>query len=306
MNITTQKYKAAIQEIDALLKNNIYKMVNFSLFENIHNIELSSNTKKQYRFILMAYKDYINTVSSLSLDTRQSFLTALKKADAIDNHKLEKEDSFLMALYLQTQRKTAIDEMIEHSISNISIPFLQYIHELLMEGTSKENQDNYNFRKDNCKFVGKYSTNGERLIQYFPVDYKDTEIAADEFLRYYNNKENIDEEHLFIKPFVTHGLLAALQLFNDGNTRLARLFQQIKLWNMTNQVFQSQLEAPLLYITRSYYPFKEQSRNLIYQLVLNANNEAWDNWINFNLKRLEEQIYCNENHLLQLKKMQKK
>lgn len=303
MNISTQE---AIQEIDELLKNDIYKMVNLSLFENIHNIELSSDTRKQYRFILMAYKEYINTVSKLSLDMRERFLTALRKADVIDNHKLEKEDSFLMALYLQTQRKTAIDEMINHSISNISIPFLQYIHELLMEGTSKENQDNYNFRKDNYKFVGKYSATGERIIQYFPIDYRETEIAADEFLRYYNNKENMDEDHLLIKPFVIHGLLAALQLFNDGNTRLARLFQQIKLWNMTNQVWNTNLEVPALYITRSCYPFKEQSRYLIYQLVLNANNESWNNWIKFNLRRLEDQIYYNESHLMQLEKILKK
>lgn len=305
MSANTKEYGNAEYEIQKLLESGSYKTVDFSLFNNINQIKLSPATLKHYRFILEIYKDYLKEIMNLSSFERKKYLETLRNADILDNHKLTKENSFLMELYLKTQENNIGDEIIKRANGVIYQDGIKYIHFLLMEGASSNSKDHYNFRSNDHKFVGEY-IDGKRIIQYFPLPYKDTELAIEEVLAYYNNRSNENEETLLVKPFIIHGLIAALQLFDDGNSRLARLFQHIKLWHMTNDSYNLKLDLPSIYITRSSYPFRGKSRELINNLVENADDDAWNKWINFNLNRFEDQIYYNNNNLHSLNKLLKK
>ena len=62
---------------------------------------------------------------------------------------------------------------------------------------------------------------------------------------------------------------------------------------MTNKYTEYNSNLPTLYVSRQYYPFREKYRNLITNIVLKENNEAWNEWINFNLKRIEDSLFFN-------------
>ena len=91
-----------------------------------------------------------------------------------------------------------------------------------------------------------------------------------------------NEYDAIIKPIIYHGLLAALQLFKDGNTRYARTIQHVELWGMLNNIVSDHIDLPLIYATRQYFPFRGEYRDLIKNLAVNQ-EDAWDDWISFNI-----------------------
>ena len=115
----------------------------------------------------------------------------------------------------------------------------------------------------------------------------------------YYNQETANEIDILLKPLIVHGLIAALQMFEDGNTRLGRVIQSIELWHLSNQFLETKLPQPALYMSRSYYPFREQYREKITNIVVENNQEGWNNWLHFNLNRIEDQIQFNEYNLEQ-------
>ncbi|MCM1053877.1 MAG: Fic family protein, partial [Ruminococcus sp.] len=171
-------------------------------------------------------------------------------------------------------------------------------HEILMRGVTEEEFNN--IRKNNNFFVG-YSEDGKNVVQYFPISYDEIKQALILFLDYYNSQEN-SKDNLFIKPFTIHGLLAALQLFEDGNTRLARTMQHISLFQNTNQNLGEDFKLPILYFSNTYTPYRKEYRDLIMQIAINPSDESWNNWYLFNLRRAQDQIFANEEVLKRIRK----
>ena len=164
-----------------------------------------------------------------------------------------------------------------------------------MRGTSNENEILIGYRKNNNFYVG-YTENNTRVALYYPISYDEIKQAMTILFSYYD-KEISNTEEIFIKPFIIHGLLAALQIFEDGNTRFARTIQHVNLFSLTQQNLDDSLELPSIYFSKTYIPYRNEYRHLISQIAINPSHENWNNWIAFNLKRLQDQIFFNEENL---------
>ena len=92
-------------------------------------------------------------------------------------------------------------------------------------------------------------------------------------------------------------------MFSDGNTRYARILQNIKLAELTNETFHYSFESPALFGTRSYFPFQYDYRKLIQNLAVDPSNENWNQWFRFNLNRAEDTMYFMDHKLEQYKKV---
>lgn len=195
---------------------------------------------------------------------------------------------------MQTKKEHAIDYILKaHRLDNKT---LLEAHGILLDGTSSsEKFDNFNYRTNNRRVVGKWSNKG-RYIDYFPIPYDEIKDTMQEFLDYYHEKET-REEYLFIKPFLIHGMIASLQVFDDGNTRFGRLLQHVILFQQTNDILNKNFPIPTIYITRMYYQYYQKYRSLIRELVTECNNEILTEWCIFNLRRLEEQIWNNSSNV---------
>ena len=54
---------------------------------------------------------------------------------------------------------------------------------------------------------------------------------------------------------------------------------------------------PIVYATRQYFPYRNQYRDLIKNIAVQNNEEAWDEWFSFNLRRIQDNIYLNKQNI---------
>lgn len=299
--MTKEEWEKIDREIEEYRKNNIYPTINKDFVKRILDVTIDEFNIQENDYALELYEDYLDKLNNLNKTQLKRYLTVLKNADLKDNQNLEKEDSFLLSLYLESERKHAIDTALNTHELNKEI--LLKIHGTLLKGTSSSELDNYHYRKNNRKFVGTWE-NSKRIIQYLPLDFKDIEEAMQPFFQYYNESDNC-KQTIFFKSFLIHGIIAALQVFDDGNTRLARLLQNTNIYKQTKLLIDDNLSSPALYVTRAYYPQRNEYRSLIRNMAIEPNNENINNWIKFNLRRTEDTLYCNNEKVEKVKLLKK-
>lgn len=287
-------------EIQKLIDNGT-PVVDLSIFDFLYGMKVNDKVNNQVEYTTEIYLELLEKIQELSPELREKYLLTLKNADVIDNQSLEKEDSFLISLYRSFNNKTALDLIIENKDKKLSKEDFILIHDTLLKGTSSS--EKIGLRDNNLKFVGSLK-NGERYVQYFPILNKNIDSAVTKFLDIYNtdNPFNFNNDSVaFLNSIIYHGLIATLQLFKDGNTRYARLLQHVSLWNLLNKNLNKDIELPILYATRQYFAYRNQYRDLIKDIAVSSNQESWNNWIIFNLHRLQDNIYYSDNNIEKIK-----
>lgn len=296
LNIEKESHDMAEKEVRKLISEGKYSIVDLTIFDYLDELQASERLKGKIEYTMDIYQDLIKQIKDLPPELKLKYLLTLKNADVIDNQVLEEEDSFLISLAQNMDSTTALDIAINHYGKEFTKEDFIYLHDYLLAGTSSS--DKQGLREDNLKFVGTWE-NGERNIQYFPIISDDIDKALTKFLKFYNsNIDNTEKEYdTVLKPIIYHGLIAALQLFKDGNTRFARTVQHVELWGMLNNIVDKGIEMPIIYATRQYFPFRNQYRELIKNIAIQNSEEAWNEWFNFNLHRIQDNIYKNEENI---------
>ena len=300
-NITREE---AIKEVEEIMRKGEVPIVSLSLFDSLKNIQISEKVENQLLYTLELCSDFASDLKRYSKDFQEKYLSALRKSDIIDNQAIEKEDSFLISLYYSMNSDFAIDKLMQNVGSPLDKEKFISFHDLLITGSSSQNKKG--LREDNLKFVGEYVTNPETLkterkICYFPIDYRNIDSAINLFLDFYNKDLPENAEHMnIIKPIVVHGLVATLQLFKDGNTRYGRLLQTVGLWKALNKELNIDFDLPFVYGTRQYASVRGEYRALVNNLACNADAKAWEDWILFNFRKLQDCIFYNEYNMQKL------
>ena len=303
-NMTREQWNKMIEEER---KTGKYPTVTLDVLEKVKNLKVSDDVLEHVSDTTKCLKEsYLDVITEFKHTNPglKEYLNAIKAADIIDNQKMEKENSFLIGLYMQTKKEAAIDKLIKKLKTKgiITGKDIVNIHDTLLFGTSSENDERV--RSHNYKFVGRKFQSGKVEIDYFVLDYKDIPAATKGLADVYNNplgNEKIDS-NIFIRPFVVHGLLGALQVFEDGNTRMGRIMQHTLMWQLINEQMEYDFEQPPIYATRSYYPMREKCREKIKNIVVQNDDDAWNDWFHFNLDRIEDQMYCNDENIKSLKR----
>lgn len=286
------------------------KIVDVRLFDYIEDLNISKENEKLMNFTKELYEDYLKEILGYSKETQEEILKALMNSEIIDNHTLERENVNFLRIYNETHHSTAIRYLARRLLKDgtpLNDAIIKKAHEILMRGTSNESIINEGFRTNNHHYVG-YIEENKPVINYFPISYDDIKESITLLCKYFNTPITKEEE-LFIKPFIMHGLIAVLQTFEDGNTRLARCFQHITLQDITNKTIGTtdnfELPLPAIYFSKNYVPYRNEYRELLANIALNPNNEAWNEWISFNLHKMQDRIFANEESLVLLKRKKK-
>jgi len=303
-NISRDEWNKMIEEERSTGK---YPTVSLDVIQTDKNLKLSDDVLEHLNDTQACLKEnYLDVIASFegTKPGLREYLNSIKLSDIMDNQTMEKENSFLLGLYMQTNKQSAIDKIIKKMKSKgmITANDIINIHNTLLYGTSSENDEK--IRSHNYKFVGRKYKSGKIEIDYFVLDYKDIKEATRALADIYNQPleiENIDS-NVFLRPFIIHGLYGALQIFEDGNTRMGRLMQHALMWKLINEQMGFSFAQPPIYATRAYYPMREKCREKIKNLVVENNNEAWCDWFHFNLDRIEDQMYASYENIKSLKR----
>ena len=272
------------------------------VIQNVNNIELSSRVKDHLEYTYEEYINFLEKLHELDDTTLKYFLKTLKERELINNQETELEETFLMELYRYRQRKDSIEivtKLFEDKI--ITKEEIKKLHRVVIKGSSDDLVKNYNYRSDNDKWVGSYGTGGKMNVDYYPPDYNEIATLLDCTLDFLNDDISANElNHILIKPFIVHGLIAYLQPFGNGNTRLSRVLQHGKIWQMTNDTLGTNLSLPALYLSKNYLMTRPQYRQNICNI---AKEQDWNTWLNYNLNMVDEQLYFTGENLQKVKRI---
>ncbi|MBE6152882.1 MAG: Fic family protein [Firmicutes bacterium] len=270
------------------------------LLERITDIKISDKNKFLLEETNDKYYKYLEEISQFDSELLNNYLYTIKHSEILNNQQTEDENSFLISLYNSMNKENSLDKIIKllKDKNELTKEDLQSLHKTLMTGTYSEELA-YNFRSDNNKFVGAINNDGTKRIDYIPIDYKKIPNSIDKALEFLNNN-NID--NVFINPFIFHGALAVMQPFDDGNTRLSRLVQHAKIWKNTNHIYGKNFKKPIIYLSKNYLMTRKQYRDLIANLAINSNDEAWNKWFTYNMYMVDEQLNYLNNSVELVKK----
>lgn len=294
MAMTKEELEQAKKEIQGLIESGA-NVVDLNIFDTIENYKIPENIKNIIDYFYEAYEEYHKIIMSENDENRTLFLKTLKEYDIKVSNEMEKEDSFMITLYREIYKECSIDMLIERINKKLTKQELIEIHDKLLSGTSTEHK--IGLRTDNLKYVGT-NYNNIRTVDYFPILSEKIDVAIDKFLELYNNNlsEKPNKYDIILRPIMYHGLIAALQMFNDGNTRFGRNIQHVELWRMLNEnLYKSEL--PLLYASKQYMGYRTNYRQCIRNIAVLNNAEAWTEWFRFNINRFEDTIYKNKQYL---------
>ena len=283
-----------------LAKQALIKTVDMdAVFNSVENIYFDKKLQNEILYTLDEYKDYLIKLDELNPMQLKQLLDNIKFDETIVTQLFDNRDelSLVRNIYDNHVRIDSIDYIMDKVIgpSKISGDNLKYAHSIIMEGSidkekiTEEEMETLKRYRDNDKYwVGAYNPDNTPNVQYFPPSSKTISDSIDKIVDFINDDIYHNTEFdLFVHPIIGHALIAILQPFGDGNTRLSRLIQSSYFTKNTNNVYDTNYQLPLLALSTSYYGFREQYRELIKDIALNPCSETWTKWIMFNLRTIQ-------------------
>lgn len=272
--------------------------VNISILRYFDEIKISDDNKFLAEDILGTYKEYLFLINKLE-KYKKPFIEVLKEKDIVRNQGYEGVNPTFVDVYLKSNAPSATEQLIKDKKNGTIYTKDDFVlsHGRMLLGAYSSKEVLSGLRKENNTYVTKKVDN-HLVTDYYPVDYKEIETAIQYILKIYNDNAIINEYDVMIRPILIHGLIAALQMFKDGNTRLARVYENIMVWNLSNNVCEFE-DNPTIYMSEAIYKYADRSeyRKLISDIAITPNIQTLNKWIEYNLVLIESQIYLNRDKI---------
>lgn len=277
----------------------------------LYNVKLKENVKDHMLYTLEEYKNYLESLKEIEKNDPQlakSFFKLLKINELKASQQMESEDSFLIDIglgpILDGSEKSSIDIVTKYILKDkgLNNERLEKIHRIILRGTSDDKEKNYKIRTSKeDTYISEISNGIERTLYVAP---KSEEVNS--YLNYLyvfldNNSNN--ELDVFLTPYLAHFYISALQPFNNGNTRLARLIQYGDIFKVSRKLLDYNLKQPALFLSKNYQLNCGNYRKMIADIVLDPSDENFNKWVNYNLNMTDEQLFCLNNDIEKIKRL---
>lgn len=277
----------------------------------LYNVKLKENVKDHMLYTLEEYKNYLESLKEIEKNDPQlakSFFRLLKINELKASQQMESEDSFLIDIglgpILDGSEKSSIDIVTKYILKDkgLNNERLEKIHRIILRGTSDDKEKNYKIRTSKeDTYISEISNGIERTLYVAP---KSEEVNS--YLNYLyvfldNNSNN--ELDVFLTPYLAHFYISALQPFNNGNTRLARLIQYGDIFKASRKLLDYNLKQPALFLSKNYQLNCGNYRKMIADIVLDPSDENFNKWVNYNLNMTDEQLFCLSNDIEKIKRL---
>lgn len=277
----------------------------------LYNVKLKENVKDHMLYTLEEYKNYLESLKEIEKNDPQlakSFFKLLKINELKASQQMESEDSFLIDIglgpILDGSEKSSIDIVTKYILKDkgLNNERLEKIHRIILRGTSDDKEKNYKIRTSKeDTYISEISNGIERTLYVAP---KSEEVNS--YLNYLyvfldNNSNN--ELDVFLTPYLAHFYISALQPFNNGNTRLARLIQYGDIFKVSRKLLDYNLKQPALFLSKNYQLNCGNYRKMIADIVLDPSDENFNKWVNYNLNMTDEQLFCLSNDIEKIKRL---
>lgn len=185
---------------------------------------------------------------------------------------------------------------------NISHRKIQSLHNFVMKVTGQEQIGANGYRVKDVR-VSKITQQGE-LVFFRGVQKEDIKFFMDQLIEVYKSKSlSVIHTNPFFKSAIIHLLCVRIQPFLDGNKRTARLLYGMRFTNSINDIYGLNLKicplniSPNMFINHLTYA---KRINDIWFDMEHDNNEELNNWLNFILDMVDEQIFYISSNMRKL------
>ncbi len=277
----------------------------------LYDVKLKENVKDHMLHTLEEYRKYLESLKEIEKTSPQlvkNFFRLLKINELKASQQMESEDSFLVNIglgpILDGTEKSSIDIVTKYILKDKSLnnERLEKIHRIILRGTSDDKERNYKIRTgEEDTYISEISNGIERTLYVAPKS-EEVNSYLDYLYTFLDNNTN-NELDVFLTPYLAHFYISALQPFNNGNTRLARLIQYGDIFKASRKLLDYNLNQPALFLSENYQLNCFNYRRMIADIVLEPSDENFNRWINYNLNMTDEQLYRLGNDIKKIKRL---
>lgn len=277
----------------------------------LYDVKLKENVKDHMLHTLQEYRKYLESLKEIEKTSPQlvkNFFRLLKINELKASQQMESEDSFLVDIglgpILDGTEKSSIDIVTRYILRDKSLnnERLEKIHRIILRGTSDDKEKNYKIRTgEEDTYIYEISNGIERTLYVAPKS-EEVNLYLDYLYTFLDNNTN-NELDVFLTPYLVHFYISALQPFNNGNTRLARLIQYGDIFKASRKLLDYNLKQPALFLSENYQLNCINYRRMIADIVLEPSDENFNRWINYNLNMTDEQLYRLGNDIKKIKRL---
>lgn len=261
----------------------------FPLMEYVNRIKLSNNVKEHLKEIDEKFYKYLDTLSKYDAYSVTYYLLDQQKKELIYSSKLEKHN---------IEHKILLDESLFFGKEEISHNKIKELHKLAGDLEVQEDYRTVPVR------VSSIDKNMVEIIYWRGVNEEDVEHFMEDFLTFYKDSSSSD---IMSNPYIKSALVTLLFIrihpFTDGNGRTARVLQNIKFTEAINKIYGLNLRLCPINLSQSILlnqlTYVRRLDQIYFDLKHNSNDEI-NNFLNFILDMMEEQLYYNMNKIPKL------
>lgn len=274
-----------------------------SIMKSIKNINLDEFVNNELEFLYDEYQTFLNNYETIEDKNTYNETTRLNELLYLHSMEMQQSEKIQMLKEIeegvQTNSITFLSEKII-TYGDVIVPNIKRLNSILKAGFSLQEEKYKSFRSSDKIFVGYKTDNNKVHIEYVPPLPNELDTATNDILAYLNDRDfkgNNNSYVLFIKPLIAHALMTILQPFDDGNSRTSRVLNEVDMMYTTNCLFDAKLEYPLLYLSRGYFIYHQQYRELIKNIALEPTDNNWNKWLLFGLHNIEDYIEYSNNYI---------
>ena len=258
----------------------------FSLEEYVSNIKLNDDTLYHLEDTTETLDKYMSKVSQISPDTMVSYgLSSL-------TDELKSVNGKSIILPTEVIQLLSADGKMDHT------RLQQIRHYLYTLNTDYKNMERYRAKGEEVK-LSSYNNYSEQ-IYWRGAESESVKKFMDDFLKVYKSHSSFIDQNPLLKSTLMSLLMFRIHPFNDGNSRTARMVQNIKLTELMNQIYGLDLKFSPLNMSKNVQLYRQaylrKVNNIYFDLEHECNDEIND-YFDFMLTRADETLFYNDNQL---------
>ena len=267
----------------------------------ITNIKISPQVERHLYETERDLAEYLYSLLNADKIFREKFLNTLKMGEILNTNIFEGENQINTLFMINEQKKGTfcVDELtksLKDKNAVLTNEKIKSIHFEILKGTSSINRQPGEYR-DHQVWIGEPGSTPENGAIFVPPRENEIPRLMNEFLDYFNRPTSGDlTDHPLIKPAIIHFLMGYIHPFCDGNGRMARLLHHGKMWQLCNYEYNADmqlplLECPALYLSANISQYRTDYLKALDAISKDPSAENWNKWFEFNLTRIDEQLY---------------
>lgn len=171
---------------------------------------------------------------------------------------------------------------------------IKKIHQVLYPECPSEYRDTENR-------MGSKDIHGNEYITGFGPYAKDVPKYMSEIIKTFKDEYSYDySDNPFVAGIILNLLLSKIQPFKDANKRTARVVQNLKVTDRINEYYHTNLKLNPINISERVIEFSlafDKRFNKVEFNLENDTNDAINNWIDFHLNMVDDQLYFLNNNI---------